>query len=224
MSLVFSGRRLSGPPLPTIEGQGCGAVGGGGSEVGLPGPLHVGSSTLCGSHSSAELFPFDHQGEGSPGRVGGIDRQRGCRARPCISRLLQSPVHGPEGFGVVEACYRPVVVERFCPANAVQDGVKPVSAPVHQELRLDDLHRSQRCIPSGSNSPGQQEVFEICGRRQSLPVQGSLYWPLHCPSSVHRVMAPVLSFLHSQDVRMLRYLDDWLILASSHLEARDKVM
>ena len=142
MSLVFSGRRLPGPSLETMEGQGCGAVGGGGSEAGVSGPLHVRSSTFCGSHSSAELFPVVHQGEGSPGGDRGVDRQRGCRDRPFISRFLQSPVHGPEGFGVVEACHRPVVFERFCPANTVQDGVKPVSAPVHQELRLDDLHQS----------------------------------------------------------------------------------
>ena len=47
------------------------------------------------------------------------------------------------------------------------------------------------------------------------------------PQVLKRVMALVPSFLHSQGVRMLRYLDDWLILASSHLEAleaRDKVL
>ena len=47
------------------------------------------------------------------------------------------------------------------------------------------------------------------------------------PQVFTRVMAPVSSFLHSQGVRMLRYPDDWLILASSHLEAleaRDKVL
>ena len=81
--------------------------------------------------------------------------------------------------------WRPVF-ERFCPVNTVQDGVKPVCAPVHQELRLDDLHRSQGRVPSGSDSSGQQEVFEICSLRQSLPVQGSLLWPLHCPSSIHK--------------------------------------
>ena len=41
MSLAFSGRRLPGPPLETMEGQGCGAVGGGGSEAGVLGPLRV---------------------------------------------------------------------------------------------------------------------------------------------------------------------------------------
>ena len=67
MSTAFSGMRLPGPPLATMEGQGCGAVGGGGPEVGLSGPLRVGSSTLCGSHSFAELFSFVHQGESFPG-------------------------------------------------------------------------------------------------------------------------------------------------------------
>ena len=109
-------------------------MGGGGSEAGVSGPLRVGSSTFCGSHSSAELFLVVHQGEGSPGGDRGVDRQRDCRDRPFVSRILQSPVRGPEGFGFVEACYRPVVPERFCPADTVQDGVEPVSVPVHQEL------------------------------------------------------------------------------------------
>ena len=161
MSLAFSGRRLSGPPLATMEGQGCGFVGDGGPEAGLPGPLRVDFSTLCFSHSSAELFPFEHQEEGSPGGVRGVDRQMGCRARPFISRLLQSPVPGPEGFGVVEACYRPVIFERFCPADAVQDGVKPVGTPVYHELRLDALHRSQRCLPLGRLSLATQRSDRV---------------------------------------------------------------
>ena len=42
-----------------------------------------------------------------------------------------------------------------------------------------------------------------------------------------RVMAPVLGFLHQLGIRMLWYLDDWLILASSQEAvywARDKVL
>ena len=47
------------------------------------------------------------------------------------------------------------------------------------------------------------------------------------PQVFTRIMTPVSSFLHSQGIRLLRYLDDWLVLASSHqeaLEARDKVL
>ena len=186
MSLAFSGRRLPGSPLATMEGQGCGAVGSGGPKVGLLGPLCVGSSSLCGSHSSADLFSFVHQGESSPGGDRGVDLQRGCRTRPVVSRFLQSPVRGPEGFRVVEPCDLPVVIERVRSTYAVQDGVQPVGSPVHQEFRLDDLHRSQGCLPSGSNSSIQQEVPEVCCRRPSLSIQGSLFRSLHGPSSVHK--------------------------------------
>ena len=128
----------------------------------------------------------------------------------------------------MEACDRPVVVERLRPIYAVQDGVQPVGSPVHQEFRLHDLHRPQRCLPSGSDSSIQQEVLEVCCRRLSLSVQGSSFRSLHGPSSVHKGHGSSVFFsLHSQDVRMLRYLDDWLVLASSHrepLETRDKVL
>ena len=46
------------------------------------------------------------------------------------------------------------------------------------------------------------------------------------PQVFTRVMAPVSVILHSRGVRMFRYLDDWLVQASSRkecLSARDKV-
>ena len=47
------------------------------------------------------------------------------------------------------------------------------------------------------------------------------------PQVFTRVMAPVLVMLHNHGILMLRYLDDWLVLAHSHLEsiqARDEVL
>ena len=47
------------------------------------------------------------------------------------------------------------------------------------------------------------------------------------PQVFTRVMAPVSGFMHRLGVRMLRYLDDWLIVASSRQEAcwaRDMVL
>ena len=47
------------------------------------------------------------------------------------------------------------------------------------------------------------------------------------PQVFTRIMAPVSAILHKYRVRMLRYLDDWLILASSEiacLESRDRLL
>ena len=119
----------------------------------------------------------------------------------------------------METCNRPVVVERLRLVCAAQDGVQPVSSPVHQEFRLADLHRSQGYLPSGSVSSVRQAVFKVCCRSPSLPVQGSLLQSLHGPSSVYKGHGSGVFFLHSQAVRLLLYLDDWLVLASSHQEA-----
>ena len=47
------------------------------------------------------------------------------------------------------------------------------------------------------------------------------------PQVFTRIMAPVSAILHRHGVRMLRYLDDWLILASSEiacLQSRDRLL
>ena len=122
-TFISSSRPVPSAALPSVSGatfmDGCGAVGGGGPKVGLSDPLCVGSYSLCSSHSSAELFSFVHQGESSPGGDRGVDRQRGCRTSPVVSRFLQSPVRGPEDFRVMEACDRPVVIGRVRPTHSV---------------------------------------------------------------------------------------------------------
>ena len=124
----------------------------------------------------------------------------------------------------MEACDRPVVVERLRSAYVVQNGVQPVSSPVHQEFRLDDLHRSQGCLPAGSDSSISRKFLRFVVNGQVKALCFGLSTALQVFT---KVMAPVSSFLHRQGVWMLRYLDDWLVLASSHqeaLEARDKVL
>ena len=47
------------------------------------------------------------------------------------------------------------------------------------------------------------------------------------PQVFTRLMAPISAILHRYDIRMLRYLDDWLILAESRttcLQARDRLL
>ena len=57
----------------------------------------------------------------------------------------------------------------------------------------------------------------------SLSVQGAVLRADNCPS----LMAPISAILHRYGIGMLRYLDDWLILAESRtacLQARDRLL
>ena len=50
---------------------------------------------------------------------------------------------------------------------------------------MDGLHRSQRCVSSGSNASGIQEVSKVHGVRQSVPIQGPLLWSVHGSAGLH---------------------------------------
>ena len=67
---------------------------GGGAEKGLPDPFCLSSSTVPGSDSPDKLLSILHQGEGSAGGDRGVNRQRGSRAGPSISGVLQLKVKG----------------------------------------------------------------------------------------------------------------------------------
>ena len=111
--------------------------------------------------------------------------------------------------------------EQVCLLNEVQDGDQPVSPLSCLEGRLDGLDRPEECLPSGPRPSGEQEVRSVCGLRQGLPVHGTIlcFGLSTAPQVFTRFMTPVSAMLHDLGIRILRYLDDWLILASSLVEA-----
>ena len=61
--------------------------------------------------------------------------------------------------------------------------------------------------------------------RSLLSVQGAMLRADNCPSGLYT--APISAILHRYGIRMLRYLDDWLILAESRtacIQARDRLL
>ena len=80
-----------------------------------------------------------------------------------------------------------------------------------------------------------QVPMSVQSRRYLRFVAGGRAWQFRvlcfglttAPQVFTRIMAPVSAILHELGVRILRYLDDWLILASSEeeaIQARDKVL
>ena len=109
----------------------------------------------------------------------------------------------------------------------VSYGDGPIGSSLGAERRLDGLHRSERRLPSGSDSSSESEVFEFTAGGRAWQFRVLCFGLSTAPQVFTQVMAPVSGFLHRLGVRMLRYVDDWLIMASSQEEAcwaRDKVL
>ena len=176
-------------------------------------------SSVLGTHPHGFVFLFFHQGESAGGGLSFVCREGRGRARPSsFSGLLQPYVRRLEDFRVVETSYRLLCPEPFRQQDTIQDGNHSVSSSFRASGRLDGLPRLEGSILAGSCPSGQPQVLEVRGPRQTLPVLGSLFRPLHDSPSITRVMALVLTFLHSLGIRVHRYLDDWLIQAHSREE------
>ena len=114
----------------------------------------------------------------------------------------------------------PELLHRF---SAFLHGDSSVRPPFHSPRRLDDFFRSSGRIPPSSDPSGIASVSSLHHGRSLLSVQGAVLRAGNCPS----LMAPISAILHRYGVRMLRYLDDWLILAESRtacLQARDRLL
>ena len=83
---------------------------------------------------------------------------------------------------------------------------------------MDGVSRLEGCILAGSDAFGISQVPRICSGKGG---GGSYQFKVLCfglstaPQVFTRVMAPVSAFLHRTGIRLRRYLDDWLIQASS---------
>ena len=140
---------------------------------------------------------------------------------PPVSWFLQSSLPRPEGFGVVASHHRTVDPERLRHLVSLPHGNSTVSPSLHPSRRLDDLPGSAGRLSAGSCS----SRFVVQGHISQFRV---LYFGLTtAPQVFTRIMAPVSPILHKYGVRMLRSLDDWLILVSSELaclQSRDRLL
>ena len=131
---------------------------------------------------------------------------------------------GPVGFRGVAPHHRPAYPEHLHRISAISHGDSSVRPSPHSPRRLDDLLGSSGRIPPDSDPSGIASVSSLHHDRSLLSVQGAV---LRVDAKVFtRLMAPISAILHRYGIRMLRYLDDWLILESrtTCLQARDRLL
>ena len=183
---------------------------------GIPDSLPLGSHLIQGSHPFTGVCLQFHQGQSSGGRGSGSTDQGCLRAGSAsISRLLQPVIHGYESFRGVETSHRPFHSELEDSADILQDGDTSIRSSFGSSGGLDGVFGLEGCVLAGANAPEFTQVPQVHGGGEGAPVQGTLLRLFHGSASFYQGVAPVSAILHRMGVRLRRYLDAWLLLASS---------
>ena len=187
MSRSNRNRRLSVAPLAGVERRGRGTLGGGSLAVGIPDSLPLGSHFIQGSHPFAGVCSQVHQGQSFGGGGSGSSEQ-GCHrvGSASISRLLQPAVCCYESFRGVETGHRPVHSELEGAADILQDGDTLIRFSLGSSGGLDGVAGLEGCVLAGANASGFTQVPQVHGGGEGVPVQGTLFRPLHGSTSFYQ--------------------------------------
>ena len=82
---------------------------------------------------------------------------------------------------------------------------------------------SEGCVLSDPDPRIIEEAVEVHVGGDSLPVQSPGLRSVDCSQVFTRVFAAVSAWAHARGIRLLRYLDDWLVLSSSEKKAKESI-
>ena len=210
-----------------MGGSGSGCLGRGGLARGIQDPVLSGSSLIRPTPPHAVLFPIFHQGKSLGAGVPRSPLQKSHRTGSSDSRLLQSPICGPEGFRGVAPHHRPVYPEHVHRFSALSYGDSSIRPPFHSPGRLDDLIGSSGRLLQVPIHPESRRYLRFTMGGVPYQFRVLCFGLTTAPQVFTRLMAPISAILHRYGIRMLRYLDDWLILAESRttcIRARDRLL
>ena len=80
---------------------------------------------------------------------------------------------------------------------------------------MDGVAGLEGCVLAGANASGFTQVLQVHGGGKVYQFKVLCFGLSTAPQVFTRVMAPVSAILHRMGVRLRRYLDDWLLQASS---------
>ena len=139
------------------------------------------------------------------------------------SQLLQSSLPGGEGDWRLEACDLSLSFERLRPAHAVQDGNSRFGAVICQRGGFSSFLGSEGCVLSDPDPRIIEEAVEVMSEGTVYQFKALCFRLSTAPQVFTRVFAAVSAWAHARGIRLLRYLDDWLVLSSSEKKAKDSI-
>ena len=183
---------------------------------GIPDSLPLGSHLIQGSHPFTGVCLQFIRGKALEGEVQALLTKGALELAP-----LPSPGFYSRLFMVMKAsgAWRPVIdlstlnlriqqtSFRMETLQSVLLSVRPGDWLVSLDLKDAYLQ-----VPMHPNS---RKVPQFHGGGEGVPVQGTLLRLSHSSASFYQGMAPVSAILHRMGVRLRRYLDAWLLQASS---------
>ena len=174
-TLPSGDRRLSVPPVVRLEGQRCGALGGGSLERGVCDSLSHTTPSVSDSHHPGFVL--------SPVSRGELWKRR---FRLFAAREPPTPGFYSRMFVVTKVVdHRPVHPEPECGSDSFSDGDISDGSLLCSQERLDGLHRSEGRVPSDPDPPCVSQVSQVHSRREDLAVSGPLLRSVHSSSGVH---------------------------------------
>ena len=133
-----------------------------------------------------------------------------------ISRVLQSPVSGPQASPKVEASNRLQQAQHFSTCRKVQNGNSRVHQDLHNSRGMNNVDRPIRRLPSHPHPPKLKEIPKVLPQVPGVPVHLSSIRPGHGPPGLYKEKLMALM----RGLRLHQYLDDWLLRSPSQEEAQ----
>ena len=180
----------------------------------VPAPVRVSSSPHPNTNLVPCLPPRISSISGAPSgdREDAGQRSAGDRSRSG-PRLLQPPLPGGKGDGRLASRDRPVDSEHLHSTDTIQDGdcsLRLGRCPRERSPRLPGLEG--RVLSNVPVHPSSRKFLRFVSQGTVYQFRVLCFGLSTAPQVFTREFAAVSAWAHSRGIRLLRYLDDWLVL------------